>query len=120
MVANGLLVFCGETNIVKTFRKSEIFDDPYKFADWLRKMNVRLVLNPIHDYMRRYEMRRKRRYYSCDGRTVISVWNQGKGNEARLPWTVFHNDDERTNAVQELAQPFRDRPDIRIGIVDLT
>jgi hypothetical protein len=50
---------------------------------------------------------------------VISVWNQGRGREADLPWTVFHDGMERTNAVQELPKPFSDRTDIRIGVLDL-
>jgi hypothetical protein len=70
--------------------------------------------------MRRYEMREKRRYYSLGGRTVISVWNQGKGQEPALPWTAFHDARDRTNDVRELARPFSDRPDIRIGILDLS
>ena len=69
--------------------------------------------------MTRYEMRRKRRQYSLEGRTVLSVWNQGKGAESYYPWTVFHNGAERTDAVQEIDTPFLDRPDIRVGIVDL-
>jgi hypothetical protein len=100
-------------------RGSDEFYDPFNFADRLRQLNVRLVLNPIHDYMRRYEMREKRRYYSLGGRTVVSVWNQGKGKEAHLPWTVFRDGAERTDAVRELPRPFADRPDIRIGVLDL-
>jgi hypothetical protein len=95
------------------------FNDPYGFADRLAGANVRLVLNPIHDYMRRYEMREKRRYYSLGGRTVASVWNRSKGKEAYLPWTVFRDWHERTDAVEEFATQFADRPDIRIGVVDL-
>ncbi|MGO8938358.1 MAG: hypothetical protein ACLQLO_14970 [Mycobacterium sp.] len=53
------------------------------------------------------------------GRTVISVWNQGRGKEAPVPWTVFHDGMERTTAVRELPKPFSDRPDIRIGVLDL-
>lgn len=49
------------------------FSDPYGFTDRLGEMNVGLILNPIHDYMTRYEMRVKRRRYSLGGRTVISV-----------------------------------------------
>ena len=61
----------------------------------------------------------KRKHYSLGGRTVISVWNQGRGREASLPWTVFHDGMERTEAVRELPRPFTDRPDIRIGVIDL-
>jgi hypothetical protein len=119
-VADGLLVSCGETNIASLVRASGDFNDPHGFTRQLREMNVGPILNPIHDFMTRYEMRKKRGYYSREGRTVISVWNQGKRpGEAPLPWTVYHNGTERTSAVRELRRPFRDRPDIRIGVVDL-
>lgn len=65
-------------------------------------------------------MREKRRYYSLGGRTVISVWNKGKGKEARLPWTVFHDGEERTADVTELDPPFNDRLDIQIGVLDIS
>lgn len=119
-VADGLLMICGESNIVSLVRGEDAFSDPFAFADTLQDMQVRVILNPIHDYMRRYEMREKRRYYSRGGRTVISVWNQGKGKEAWLPWTVFHDGHEHTEQVQELPTPIPDRPDIRIGTLDLT
>jgi len=117
-VQDALLLLCGESNIASLVRGSDKFNDPYRFAHILGNMKVRLILNPIHDYMRRPEMREKRRYYSHGGRTVISVWNQGKGREPASPWTVFHDGRERTNDVRELAKPFSDRPDIRIGILD--
>jgi hypothetical protein len=119
-VTNAVLVICGETNIASTVRGSDGFYDPYGFADRLREMNVGLVLNPVHDYMTRHEMRKKRRHYSFGGRAVISVWNQGRGKESNLPWTVFHDGVERTDAVRELPRPFIDRPDIRVGTVDLS
>jgi len=122
-VADGLLVLCGETNIASMAHHRD-FTDPFRFTNWLREKNVGPILNPIHDYMTP-RMLKKRRHYSFSGRTVISVWNQGrperkgKGGEAHLPWTVFHDGVERTNAVRELPRPFSDRPDIRIGILDL-
>jgi len=118
-IGTALLVICGETNIASLVRGSDEFYDPFGFADRLRDLKTCLVLNPIHDYMRRYEMREKRRFYSQDGRTVVSVWNQGKGKEAWLPWTVFHDGEERTDPVTELETPFEERPDIRIGIIDV-
>jgi hypothetical protein len=119
-IMDALLVICGETNIASTIRGSEDINDPYGFTDQLAEMNIRLIFNPIHDYMTRYEMRRKRRHYSLGGRTVLSVWNQGKGKESYLPWTVFHNGHEQTEAVLEVSHAFSDRPDIRIGIVALS
>jgi hypothetical protein len=118
-IGDSLLVLCGESNIASLIRGSDEFSDPYRFADRLTEMGVRVVLNPIHDYMRRYEMREKRRYYSLGGRTVVSVWNRGAGKEAHLPWTVFHDGEEYTAAVRELDPSWDDRPDIRIGVLDL-
>jgi hypothetical protein len=63
--------------------------------------------------------RKKRCHYSLGGRTVVSVWNQGRGREAPPSCTVFHDGMERTIAVRELLRPFSDRPDIRIGVLDL-
>ncbi|MDT5365719.1 MAG: hypothetical protein QOC62_150, partial [Mycobacterium sp.] len=117
-VTDGLLVLCGETNIAKMVHHKD-FNDPFRFTDRLREMNINLILNPIHDYMTT-RMLKKRRHYSLGGRTVISVWNKGKRKgEALLPWTVFHDGMERTNAVRELTRPFSDRPDIRIGVLEL-
>ena len=117
--ADALLMLCGESNIVKLKRASKEIEDEFGFRDRLRELNVRVVLNPVHDYMTRYEMREKRRFYSRDGRTVVSVWNKGRGKESWLPWTVFHDGEERTDRVREIEAPFAERPDIRIGLVDL-
>jgi hypothetical protein len=119
-MADAALMICGESNIVKLKRASNTFEDPFGFCDYLQRSGTRVVLNPIHDYMTRYEMRAKRCYYSVGGRTVISIWNQGRGKESSLPWTVFHNGVERTNTVRELQHPFPDRGDIRIGIAEVS
>lgn len=118
-IGDALLVLCGESNIVKLKRASKTFEDWYGFCDRLKEISPRVVLNPIHDYMTRYEMKEKRRYYSRNGRVVVSVWNQGREKESWLPWTVFHNGNERTDQVQEIEQPIAERPDIRIGIIEL-
>jgi hypothetical protein len=118
-IANGVLVLCGETNIA-TVRRRDGCADLYGFVSSLDKLGASVVLNPIHDYMRRPEMAWKRGFYSREGRTVMSVWNKGKGaGEARIPWTVFHNGVNRTGDVRELSCPLAERPDVRIGVVDL-
>lgn len=117
-VADGLLMLCGESNIA-TMAHHKYLTDPFRFNDWLEDRDIRVILNPIHDYMTRFEMKAKRKHYSLSGRTVLSVWNQGKGRDASQPWTVFHDGIERTQAVRELPRPFGNRPDIRIGIVHL-
>lgn len=118
-VGTASLVICGETNIVQLKRASKTFDDWLGFCRRLDALKTRVILNPIHDYMTRYEMRVKRSFYSQGGRTVISVWNRGRGKESWLPWTVFHNGQELTSRVQELKTPFAERPDIRIGVLEL-
>ena len=118
-VDNAVVIVCGESNIVSLVRASREFYDPFGFADALSKLDVSIILNPIHDYMRRCEMRKKRRYFSRGDRTVLSVWNRGKGREPDLPWTVYHDDIDRTQTVRELPELFVDRPDIRVGVVDV-
>lgn len=120
LVSNGLLVLCGESNITSLIRSTGAFRDPFSFVEQLQKLNVNVLLNPIHDYMRRYEMKEKRKFYSMNGRSVVSVWNKGKGKEAELPWTLFHDGKDRTEQIVEVPRPFRERPDIRIGILDLS
>jgi hypothetical protein len=117
-VADGLLMLCGESNIAKMEHHSD-FNDSCGFTDRLKEMNIGPILNPIHDHMTRYEMNMKREHYSLGGRTVISVWNEGLGRDASQPWTVFHDGMKWTEAVRELPTPFCDRPDTRIGVVDL-
>lgn len=119
-IADALLMLCGESNIVRLKRASKSIEDVFGFRDRLRELKARVVLNPIHDYMTRYEMREKRRFYSRDGRVVVSVWNKGRGKESWLPWTVFHDGQERTDQVQEIETLFAERPDIRIGLLDMT
>ena len=117
--ANALLMLCGESNIASLIRGTDRFRDPFGFNKWLDHMGINVICNPIHNYMRRYEMRRKRAYYSANGRWVVSVWNQGKSGESHTPWSVHHDGVDRTDCVRELPSPFSDRTDIRIGIVDL-
>ena len=119
-IGTALLVICGETNIGSLVRGSDEFSDPFGFVDRIKKMQTRVILNPIHDYMRRYEMREKRKLYSEYGRLVISVWNQGKGKESKLPWTVFYDGKEKTAQVQAFEKPFDNRTDISIGMLDVS
>jgi hypothetical protein len=119
LVANALVVICGESNIVQLQRKPEKgFRDHYGAVPQMHRL-APVILNPIHDYMRRYEMKAKRRHYSEGGRWVLSVWNKGKGKEARVPWTVYYDGQELTDLVEEIPSPVQDRPDIAIGVCDL-
>jgi hypothetical protein len=116
---NALVMVCGESNIVSLVRARGEVCDSFGFARALQNLNVSVILNPVHDYMRRYEMREKRRFVSQGGRTVVSVWNKGKGREPILPWTVFHAGTDKIAAVRDLPTQFADRPDIHIGVLDL-
>jgi hypothetical protein len=124
VLAASLLVLCGESGIISENRSGG-FTDSFGFLGELDRLNVRVILNPIHDYMAKthgVDMRDKRRHYSRPGRAVISVWNQGNGRDLNVPvpWTVYHDGEDRTADVVEVPKPFDDRPDIRIGILDLT
>ena len=120
-IGDALLVLCGETNIAST--GSWIGRVQRPVLDSLTgsgRLKVGLVLNPIHDYMTRYEMRKKRRLLLTrrqDGRLGLEP-GQGEG----IPPAVdgLSRRHERTDAVVEVPRPFTDRPDIRIGILDLT
>jgi hypothetical protein len=83
---------------------------------------VNVILNPVHDFMAMchgIDVRKKRQYYSCHGRTVVSVWNEGgKRGDADVPWTVFHDGNDRTESVAELPSPLPERSDIRIGTLN--
>ena len=131
-VENALLMICGESNLVNMPRSGGVAD-PFEFNKRLEQESVKLILNPIHDYMVRPEMCKKREYYSQNGRTVVSVWNKGKRawdkeknkysdrpiSESWLPWTVFHDGVNRTDVVKELQSPIARRPDIMLGILSL-
>jgi hypothetical protein len=115
-IGNALLLICGESNLVFYKNKQKDMTDPFKVQDLMNSSDVRLVLNPVHDYMS-WKMWRKRKFLSV-GRTFVSVWNQGKGRDSPDgPWMVCENGEIRKDGVKELSTPFPDRPDIRIGIV---
>jgi hypothetical protein len=117
IIGNGLVAICGESNIANYMPSNGNYRDDFGFNGELKQRGIRFVLNPLHDYMRRYEMKKKRAYYSSDQRMVITVWNMGKGKESSIPWTVFYNGTDITAQVREVSPHINRRPDIRIGIV---
>lgn len=117
---DSIVMLCGESNIASTVRGTDGFRDSFEFNARLDEMDLRVIWNPIHDYMRRYEMKRKRAYYSLNGRWVLSVWNQGKPSESYTPWSVFHNGIDSTEMVEETDWVFGDRQDIRVGLIDVS
>ena len=109
-----LLMICGETNIISTGRAG----DAYHILQKLDALGTKAILNPIHDYMRRYEMKEKRALLSKNGRFVASVWNTGKGREPGLPWTLFYDGGELSDRIILMEGQIPNRPDILIGIFD--
>jgi hypothetical protein len=116
---NCLILYCGESNGVKYSMKDEKVNDEFGLREAIPK-NVNLILNPVHDRMTRFEMRRKRKFLSERGRWVISVWNRGKTFNGRTrdgsspPWTVYNNGRE-----VELREVSHDIESVSIGIVDI-
>jgi hypothetical protein len=117
IIGNSLVAICGESNIANYMPSNGNFRDEYGFNGELEALGIRVVFNPLHDYMTRYEMKKKRAYYSKNQRMVITVWNMGRGKESSIPWTIFYNGADITAHVREVSPQIKDRFDIRIGIV---
>jgi len=117
IIGNSLMTICGESNIANYMPSNGNFRDEFGFNGELESRGIRVVFNPLHDYMTRYEMKRKRSYYSKNQRMVITVWNMGRGKESSIPWTVFYNETDITVQVREVLPKINKRLDIRIGIV---
>ena len=101
ILGNCCVLLCGETNGVKYSPKDKIVKDTFGLKAAIPHES-RIVLNPVHDRMTRFEMKLKRKFLSEHGRWVVSVWNKGKkdrnGNirDGQGPaWTVFHNEEEK-------------------------
>jgi len=117
VIGNSLVAICGESNIANYMPSTGNFRDEFNFNGILESRGIRVVINPVHDYMTRYEMKKKRAYYSRKQRMVITVWNMGRGKESAIPWTVFYNEKDITEQVREVSPQINDRSDVRIGIV---
>jgi len=117
IIGNSLVAICGESNIANYMPSNGSFRDEFGFNGELETRGIRVVFNPLHDYMTRYEMKRKRAYYSKNQRMVITVWNMGRGRESSIPWTVFYNEADITAQVREVSARINGRLDVRIGIV---
>jgi len=101
ILGNCCVLLCGETNGVKYSPKNKRVEDPFGVRATIPS-KTKLVLNPIHDRMTRFEMKLKRQFLSEKSRWVISVWNKGKEDkngkvrDGKNPaWTVFHNRKEK-------------------------
>ena len=119
ILGNCCVLLCGETNGVKYSPKDRQINDTYGLREAIPDES-RVILNPIHDRMTRFEMKLKRRFLSENGRWVISVWNKGgKDKNGRTKdgtkpaWTAFYNGNEiEVDLIQNLHG-------VEIGILDI-
>jgi hypothetical protein len=111
-----MFLACGEANIIATQRGSAATVDDFGFMAHL--LGGALILNPLHTYMVRHEMKEKRRRYSEDGRVVLSVWNPGyQQHEPEVPWQAFANGREITDRISRVAFAHRS---IHLGVFELS
>lgn len=115
-----LIVVCGESNIIATHRNGRITDS-YRFRKELQRRGIQVILNPIHDYMRRYEMVRKRAALSRWTQAMVSIWNRGcrKGSESKLPWQLHLKGRRADQYIKEIVNPVHRQPGVRVGMLDL-
>jgi hypothetical protein len=100
VLGNCCVLLCGESNGVKYSPKIREVHDLYGMTRAIPE-HVKIILNPIHDRMTRFEMNLKRKFLSRNNRWVVSVWNKGKkfkDGKARdgdgPAWTVFRDGKE--------------------------
>jgi hypothetical protein len=122
MLGNCCVLLCGETNSVKYTKKSKSVRDDFGIRKSLRK-EVRVILNPIHDRMTRFEMKLKRRFLSHDDRWVVSVWNKGKEDKnGRVrdgddpAWTIFRNGGKKEIVVTPINNH---QMNLEIGVLEI-
>lgn len=120
IMGNCAVLLCGESNGVKYSSKDKKVHDIFGLQQALSRRS-KIILNPIHDRMTRYEMKIKRKFLSENDRWVISVWNKGKSDKNGLvrdgkapAWTVFCNGEEIT--IHPIDHSFSK---IEIGVVDI-
>lgn len=123
LFGNCTVLLCGESNIVKYSKASKKIDDKFGFLSVLNE-DIKIILNPVHDRMTRFEMKLKRKYLSKNNRWVVSVWNKGKSDKNgkvkdgnKPAWTVFYNGEEKD--IKPIACDISSRTSIEIGILDL-
>jgi len=122
---NCTVLLCGESNIVKAEKenyKLKRIGDTYGYLKVVSD-NVRIIINPIHDKMIRYEMKEKRKFLSENDRWVVSVWNKGKEDKNGTEkdgvgpaWSIFHNGKE---VLIDTIFTIPSKSKIEIGILDI-
>lgn len=120
---NCTVLLCGESNIVKYSKLRKKVEDEFGYLGVLPD-SMRVFLNPIHDRMTRFEMKRKRQFLSHNNRWVLSVWNKGKEDKNgkvrdgnKPAWTVFHDGEEVTIPREDWN--FSSKTSIEVGILDI-
>ncbi len=123
LLGNCTLLLSGESNIVKFSQANERVEDPFKYFDQLNS-DIKIILNPAHERMMRFEVNLKRKFLSKNGRWLISVWNKGKAdknghvkNGNKPAWAIFYNGEERQ--VKPIEESLSTPLNIEMGIVDL-
>lgn len=123
ILGNCCILLCGENNGVKYAKtSSKEIEDTFKLRASIPG-SARIILNPIHDKMRRFEMKMKRDFLSENKRWTVSVWNKGKvdknGKIVDGPspaWTVHYDGHEISSAIENIS-PIQG---IEIGVVDFS
>lgn len=112
------LVICGEINILRTRRGERAISDEFEACAALWESGARVFVNPVHTYMRRYELNRKRAAFSEGRRWTVSVWNRGyQSRESRQPWTAYYSGEEAVDRIVEVTLPGPTMPGVRIGVL---
>jgi len=118
ILGNCCILLCGETNGVKYSKIDKKVHDKYRLKMSIPK-GAKVILNPIHDRMTRFEMKLKRQFLSEGNRWVISIWNKGKQDkngkvkDGKGPaWTIFYNGDEVE------VERIQNQIGVEIGILD--
>ena len=120
LLGNCGLILCGELNALAYRQKTRAITDPHGLRDALPKA-TKVVINPTHDRMTRFEMPLKRQFLS-QGRWLVSVWNKGKtGPSGRTrdgnkpAWDVYCDSQQMNNAVELVPNNLK----VDIGILAL-
>jgi hypothetical protein len=123
LLGNCTILLCGETNIVKYSKASKKIEDRFNFLRVLNK-DIKIILNPIHDRMTRFEMKLKRQYLSKNKRWVVSVWNKGKSDKngkikdgEKPAWTIYYDGKEKD--IKPIVCGISNQVNMEIGILDL-
>jgi hypothetical protein len=119
ILGNCCILLCGESNGVKYSKTKKRVQDDFGLKKAIPK-DAKVILNPIHDRMTRFEMKLKRRFLSQNGRWVVSVWNKGKQDkngktrDGRKPaWSIFHD-----GKIEEVVvMPIPNEMGVEIGIL---